>query len=239
MIGRGSRSSTPVVPSPILRRFLRSRAVLSVAVFRLFEIALRSDDIQVYTVYMDTRSQILDAAWRHFEADGEAGVSLRKIAGDVGITPMAIYRHFANRQALIDALVAEAIGEWRLRVGQIGERSALDWIKAIGEAYLTYAIEAPARFDAAFLTYSETSLKYPDDFLAGGSPAVSLQMRLIAEFVGAARAGDIMVTIVALGQGLVSLYRAGRVAGDEEGFKLLYRKTMHHYVESFAQEVTP
>ncbi len=188
---------------------------------------------------MDTRSQILAAAWRHFEAQGEAGVSLRKIAGDVGITPMAIYRHFANRQALIDALITEAIDEWRIRVAAIGEQSALDWIRAIGDAYLTYAIEAPARFDAAFLTYSESSLKYPDDFLAGGSSAVSLQIRLIAEFAGAERAADIMVTIAALGQGLVSLYRAGRVVGDEGSFKMLYRKTMQHYIESFAGEVAP
>ncbi|TCM16451.1 TetR family transcriptional regulator [Novosphingobium sp. PhB165] len=185
---------------------------------------------------MDTRASILAAAWQQFEVNGEAGLSLRKVAGAVGITPMAIYRHFENRQALIDALVAEGIAEWRKRVDAISSRPARAWLEAIGDAYLAYALEAPARFDAAFLVYSDKALKYPDDYLAGGSPAVSLQMQLIAEFAGPERAGEIMVAIAALGQGLVSLHRAGRVTGDVENFRTFYRTTMRRFIESQIRE---
>jgi len=181
---------------------------------------------------METRERILAAAWRQFEIGGEAGLSLRKVAGEVGVTPMAIYRHFENRQALIDALIAEGVAEWRGRVEAISSRPAREWLEAIGEAYLAYALEAPARFDAAFLVYSDQALKYPDDFLAGGSPAVSLQIRLISEFAGPERAGEIMMTIAALGQGLISLQRAGRVSGDVESFKAFYRTTMRRLIES-------
>src|SRR5690348_17571537 len=43
---------------------------------------------------------------------GLEGLSLREVAARVGITPMAIYRHFASKEALIDALVLDALDEW-------------------------------------------------------------------------------------------------------------------------------
>ena len=61
-----------------------------------------------------TRDRILDAARNLFDAEGEAGLSMRRIATVVGITPMAIYRHYADKDALKNALipVITAISVW-------------------------------------------------------------------------------------------------------------------------------
>jgi AcrR family transcriptional regulator len=190
---------------------------------------------------MTTRTEILAAARRAFEEAGETGLSVRDVAARVGLTPMAIYRHFENRQALLDALVLEAIDEWRRRVASIAPCAPLEWLQKIGDAYLDFALRQPRKFEAAFLVSSPTALRYPDDFLAGGSSAVTLQLRLIKQVTGRGRGeriapADLLVIIAGLSQGLITLYRAGRIAGGERKFRALYRRAMDNCVRSFAVE---
>ena len=52
-----------------------------------------------------TQERISETALRLFETDGEAGVSMRRVATAVGITPMAIYHHFADRRSLLNFVV--------------------------------------------------------------------------------------------------------------------------------------
>lgn len=47
---------------------------------------------------------------------------------------------------------------------------------------------------------------------------------------------EIMLINSALSQGLVTLYRAGRIAGDEEAFRALYRRAMRRVFGSFVVE---
>src|SRR5690242_20844373 len=53
---------------------------------------------------LSTSDKILRAALKLFERGGAEAVSMRRIADAVGITPMAIYRHFPNREALLKRL---------------------------------------------------------------------------------------------------------------------------------------
>ena len=55
-----------------------------------------------------TRNQILITAAGEMLAKGFRGVSMRSIASKVGITPIKLYRHFSNKEALFDALVEPA-----------------------------------------------------------------------------------------------------------------------------------
>ncbi len=48
----------------------------------------------------ETQERLLDTAAQLFAKQGYAGVSMRDIAGAVGITQAAIYHHFANKDAL-------------------------------------------------------------------------------------------------------------------------------------------
>jgi AcrR family transcriptional regulator len=52
-----------------------------------------------------TQERIAEQALRLLETDGEGGVSMRRLATAVGITPMAIYHHFADRRALLNFVV--------------------------------------------------------------------------------------------------------------------------------------
>jgi AcrR family transcriptional regulator len=190
---------------------------------------------------MDTKSQILAAARAAFDRDGPEGLSMRDIAKEVGITPMAIYRHYENKQALIDALVLDALGEWSAIVAAIPPQAPLNWLSAIGEAHLDFALRTPRRYEAAFLTHTTKARRYPDDFLAGQSPAGTLQLRLIGELIAtgvlkAASPVEVLVTNAALSQGLITLYRAGRIAGGESEFRDLYLRASARNIESFMVE---
>jgi AcrR family transcriptional regulator len=195
----------------------------------------------VYTVYMTTAGQILKSARAAFGRNGLEGLSMRDVAKDVGITAMAIYRHYENKQALIDALVLDALGEWSRCVAAIPLTEPLEWFRKIGEAHLEFAVRKPRRYEAAFLMHSTKARRYPDDFIAGRSPAGLLQLQLISELIarGVMKGGspiEIVIANAALSQGLITLYRAGRVAGGEAEFRELYLRTTERFITSYLVE---
>ena len=182
----------------------------------------------VYTVYsMSTRADILAAARQAFNEGGEAGLSLRDVAARVGLTPMAIYRHFENKQALLNALMMEGLEAWQRRIAAIKPCTPARWLIKTSDAYLDFALEDPRKFEAAFLLSSAASHRYPDIFLANRSPTVTLQLELVQRLVlGKRKAEDVLLTLFALSLGLVTLYRTGRIAGGEQKFKALYKRAM-------------
>jgi AcrR family transcriptional regulator len=192
---------------------------------------------------MSTGNKILAAARKAFEREGLEGLSLRDIAAKVGITPMAIYRHFESKQALVDALVLDALAEWSGIVAALPAGDGLAQLERMTDAFLDFALDRPRRFEAAFLLHSRTARRYPDDFVAGRSPAGNAVLKTIEEAMAqglleASSPIEIMMTSSALSQGLVTLYRAGRIAGGEEGFRELYRSSMRRALESFRPKGT-
>lgn len=190
---------------------------------------------------MSTAQNILAAARAAFDRDGIEGVSLRAIAEQVGITPMAVYRHYANKEALIDALVMDALAEWSARVAAIRSREPRRWLRAVGDAYLDFALHEPRRFEAAFLIRSTKARRYPDDFEAGQSPAGALQLAMLERLqargeLREARPIEALIAYSAMAQGLVTLHRAGRVAGDDAAFRRLYRRTLERCLASLLVE---
>jgi len=55
-----------------------------------------------------TRDRLLDAALERFSRDGWGGTSIRDLARDVGVREGSVYKHFASKQAIFDALVDRA-----------------------------------------------------------------------------------------------------------------------------------
>jgi AcrR family transcriptional regulator len=51
-----------------------------------------------------TRDAILDAALALLDEDGDAGLTMRALAGRLGVTPMSLYHHVTDRAGLLRAL---------------------------------------------------------------------------------------------------------------------------------------
>jgi AcrR family transcriptional regulator len=71
-------------------------------------------------------SAILEASLALAERSGLAAVTMRAVAKRLGVTPMALYRHVPDKQALLDGLVDRLLAElpvpdpalpWRERLG--------------------------------------------------------------------------------------------------------------------------
>ena len=187
-----------------------------------------------------TAARIFAAARALFDADGLDGLSMRKIADAVGLTPMAIYKHYADKDALIDALMLDGFAGWEARVGKIREREPLAWLMRMDEAFLEFALQEPRRYEAAFLLKASAARRYPEDFLAGRSPVVTQILARIEEaraqgLIGDAAAIDIAKMGAALSQGLVSLYRAGRFTSERE-FRDAYKRALGHCWRAFQPE---
>lgn len=61
-----------------------------------------------------SRERVLDAASRLTERDGFQRLSMRLVASELGVSAMALYRHVADKDDLLDGLVERLLGEVRI-----------------------------------------------------------------------------------------------------------------------------
>ncbi|HEV2549619.1 MAG TPA: TetR-like C-terminal domain-containing protein [Stellaceae bacterium] len=112
----------------------------------------------------DLRRALIAAGLALAQAGGPEAVVLREATRRAGVVPNAAYRHFANRQALLDAVRAAALSS--LAAAMEAEFARLDCelapvalaharLRAIGAAYLRFAVEATGLFRTAFATPGE------------------------------------------------------------------------------------
>jgi AcrR family transcriptional regulator len=184
----------------------------------------------VYGVRM-TKDRILSAARAVLEGDGLEGLTIRRVAQRAELSPMALYRHFAD-----NALMEDGLAAWEKTVRGIRARDSLEWLEAIGEAYLDFALTQPHRFDAAFFLPAPAARRFPDDFAAGRSPVIAMVMARIDQAKAEGRLRDrptleTALAFAAFGQGFVSMHRAKRFGGDKQ-FKALYRAAQRHFLDS-------
>jgi len=96
----------------------------------------------------------LDAATDLLLETGHArSVSIRSVAQRVGVTPPSIYLHFADKDALMDAVCARYFGKLGLEMQRIAaERSSpVDVLRAQGLAYVRFATQTPELYRIAMM----------------------------------------------------------------------------------------
>lgn len=99
------------------------------------------------------REAALEAAAVLLEAQGEAKVTLRTLAEQVGVTHRALYRHFPDRAALMAEVACGALEALLARMQTVLEEAASDpqsRLLAVVEGYLDFALERPATYRHAF-----------------------------------------------------------------------------------------
>jgi AcrR family transcriptional regulator len=100
------------------------------------------------------RDELLDAAARVLAKHGDPDhVSLRNVAAEAGVTAPAIYRHFADRGALLQALAARefACFDHLIVAGaDAGGDDPFDRLASAGRAYLRFGRERPVHYRILF-----------------------------------------------------------------------------------------
>jgi AcrR family transcriptional regulator len=156
----------------------------------------------------DLQAALIRTAGKMLEKEGVEALKLREVARRAGVSHNAPYRHFAEREALLAALAAEGFG--MLALAQRAA-AASGGLRAMGEAYVQFALAHPQRFRLMF----------------GGQISIAKHARLrevatktfeglsgaLAASVPEARgAGDSSIAAWALVHGLAQLLLGGRIS---------------------------
>lgn len=116
----------------------------------------------------DLRSAVIAAGMRLLAEGDGVDLGLRALAREVGVSATALYRHFPDKEALLDALADEGLR-------RLGALQAQAWLKAgggkqgfraIGISYVRFAHDEPAVFRLSFTRKMPERQK---DFAVDGS----------------------------------------------------------------------
>lgn len=106
----------------------------------------------------DLRNALMQAALNALHTQGSAEFSLSEMARSLGVTPAAAYKHFAGREALIQALAQFGFGELTAAFEAATPRDArctsakmaIARMEALGQAYVNFGARAPELFHVMF-----------------------------------------------------------------------------------------
>jgi AcrR family transcriptional regulator len=172
----------------------------------------------------DLRTALLEAALEIIADSGPQALSIREAARRVGVSHAAPYRHFADKDEMIQAVVEQ--GFELLHDTMLGAREAAGpdptaQFAASGQAYIRFAMEFPAYYRVMFSgdllsSSGQESLKHT-------STAAFQQMIADLETcqeLGLVRQGDPMlqaIAIVSEVHGFVTLSNDNRISDLVEG----------------------
>ena len=87
-----------------------------------------------------TRARIIETAIRLADHEGFEAVTLRRIAGDLGVHVTSLYNHVATRDAVTDGIVEMLIDEAKLPVEPVGWEQ---WVRSFYDSMGTVAVTHP------------------------------------------------------------------------------------------------
>ena len=112
----------------------------------------------------DFRDRLIEAAERLFVEHGADAVSMRRLAAELGVSPMTPYRYFRDKDDILAAARASGFDRFAEAL-ETAFASAADPIaraQAVGAAYLKFAFEHPAAYRLMFDLAPPTETDYPE-----------------------------------------------------------------------------
>jgi AcrR family transcriptional regulator len=149
------------------------------------------------------------------EVGGEEAVTLRAVARRIGIAAPSIYRHFADRDEILLAVVQDAFAELKARLEHAhneGPPDPVAKLRFMCAAYLDFAEERPRRYRILFggLWSAEKAQEHPviaPDAAEIGLDVFALFVQALQDCVdaGVSRSEAVFVDTAALWAGLHGL----------------------------------
>ncbi len=111
------------------------------------------------------RSALIEASIALAREGGPDRVILREAARAAGVSHSAAYRHFADRESLLAEVAAFARNELAVQMRRRVNRAKdpRRRLRAVGTAYIDFALNEPGLFRAAFTSHPATSGDMADD----------------------------------------------------------------------------
>jgi AcrR family transcriptional regulator len=186
-----------------------------------------------------TRERLLAVALELMEGpEGVDGVTMRLVAASAGVTTMATYKHFENREALLRAATA---AEYPRIAGYFARANARTEVPGLRGmlGYLNYALDHPQIFRYMFSSHRADAFVFPQDLEAGKSPTFNVLLAAVSELMArqVLRSDDVAETALSIwahAHGLITLYLCGRITAPRATFQKLYMRSLDRLVHGLA-----
>jgi TetR/AcrR family transcriptional regulator, tetracycline repressor protein len=138
------------------------------------------------------RTEIVDAALQLLDDEGLGALTMRRLGGELGVEGMALYRHFPNKDALVDAVAAHL-----LDLVELPDPETTPWRRGVHDVVNSYRAVALAHpiafrllatrrvFDARLFDIGQCLLRLLERGGIGGTAGVRTYHTLIGLVQGA------------------------------------------------------
>ena len=123
----------------------------------------------------DLARALVQEGVRAVEESGAAALQVKALAAALGVSHAAVYRHFADRGALLAAIAREGFVQLEARVDSAFARSpgaSRKQLLDVGFAAVAFAVEHPRLAELMMSGRVPTTTARPDDALAGAGESV-------------------------------------------------------------------
>ena len=158
------------------------------------------------------RRLIITTARKLAEADGWDAVTTRRLSTEIEYSQPVLYKHFTGMEQIAEAVAIDGFGELAdvIRAARSGAGAASDALTRIAHAYLDFARDNPAVYDAMFTR--ATTLRFAAQDTPPQLTAAFAELRQAVGLVADEQDVDALTEVFfAALHGLVSLSRAGRL----------------------------
>ena len=165
------------------------------------------------------REALLRAAEKTLESGGVQRISLRELSRELGVSQGAPRRHFADKQALLDALALRGFERFDEALGGAAGKRGQDFkarLTEVARAYVGFALKHPAllslMFEAKQRTDAPRELLEASERAFAHGPVTFAEAQAAGEVVPGDPARLALVVLSAL-RGLVSISTNGKFKG--------------------------
>ena len=179
-----------------------------------------------------TRAEILEAAWELVRAEGLAALSLRDLAGRVGMQAPSLYSYFDSKHAIYDAMFAQGAREFL----EVQERLALTGdpatdLKAGVQSFVGFCTSNPVRYQLLFQRTIPGFEPSPESFAISVAGLAATRERLAGMGFTDPATLDLLT---AIGTGLTDQQISNDPGGDrwsrlvDEAVEMFFNHVSHH-----------
>lgn len=181
------------------------------------------------------RDRTVEVAYECFEATGT--ISMRSVGARLEVSATALYHHFANRQALLDAVAERAFSAFENRLRQIHSGGPSEVIHAILAEYSNFAAEHPYLFGLMFVESRQSARRFPRDFATHRSAVFNTLWKAVEELTTDSSDGTsddalyLAHDLWAMAHGHILLWRAGRFENGR-AYEESRQRSIDHFIST-------
>jgi AcrR family transcriptional regulator len=158
------------------------------------------------------RQLIVDTARQVAEAEGWDAVTTRRLSTEIEYSQPVLYKHFSGMDQVAAAVAVDGFAELAglLRTARTGAKTPSDGLSRMARAYLDFARDNPAVYDAMFTGRTTLRFAEPDTppQLVAAFDELHQAMSLVAREANADTLAEVFWAAL---HGLTSLDRGGRL----------------------------